>query len=360
MIKNKKIIFCIDTLGKGGAERVISVLSNEFCKYNDVYIITLFKEKIEYKINEKIKLIQLNNNSKNLFNYIKKIVQLKKIFKSIKPDVIISFLIKSSIFTAIAGKKYNLIISDRNDPNTEYKEKIHYFAMKNTYKNAKGFVFQTNDAKKYFEKIYKLSKYKVKIILNPVDRKFENVKICKDKKKEIISIGRLTPQKNFKLLIESFSRISEKIPEYKLNIYGNGEMYSELQAYIEDKGLTNRVFLKGICDNIQDVLSSTSIYVLSSNYEGMPNTLIEAMTVGLPVIATDCPCGGPKMLIQNKINGILVPKENSEIMSKEIMHLIKDEKLREKISIEARKIINKVKTEFIVKEWSNFILDIIS
>lgn len=360
MIKEKKIIFCIDSLEKGGAQRVISVLSNEFCKENEVYIITLFKVDIEYNFDDRIKVIQMDSNKKNIFSYIRKIKYMKKVINDIKPDIIISFLIKSSMFSSLGKGRYKLIISDRNDPKEEYKRKLHFFCMKNTYKKANGFVFQTEDAKRYFERIFDFSKYYNEIIFNPVDSKFENNVSSRERKNIIVSIGRLTAQKNFKLLIDSFYKIKDEIPQYNLKIYGKGELHDELERYIEYKGLKERVTLQGVSNNIQNVLLESKIYVLSSDYEGMPNTLVEAMTIGTPVIATDCPCGGPRMLIKNGENGLLVPVNESDALSRAILKLSQDEKMMEKFSVEGKKIIEYVRKDVIVEKWSNFIQTIIN
>ena len=276
MIRNKKIVFCIDSLEKGGAERVVSVLANNLSIENNVYIMTIDKEKIQYKLNDNISLIEIEKKYKKnnnpimnkifkLYKIIKKTKIMRKRFKSIKPDIIISFLPKASFMSVMANrKKYKLIISDRNDPAKEYNNLIHYILMKLLYSKANGFAFQTNDAMEYFNNKINLKNKKVDIIVNPVNPSFENYKNVANRKKKIISVCRLTEQKNIDLLIDAFYDLREKYKEYKLIIYGEGHLRDKLEDKIAKLKLTDQVKLPGIVDDVADKIYDSSLFVLTS------------------------------------------------------------------------------------------------
>lgn len=366
-MKNKKIIFCIDSLGKGGAERVVSTLANELSQNNQVSIITLVNEQVAYELNENVNLIELGKlkyNSKgksfkkvkSLYNLIYRTRELRKCFNRIKPDIIISFLPEASFLTVYANrKKYKLIISDRNDPNHEYQTFIYKKLVRILYPKADGYVFQTFDAKNYFNNIIDFKKKKYEIIVNPVNEKFINYPISKSKEKKIVSVGRLTEQKNIDLLIDSFSDIEKDFPEYTLTIYGDGNMREHLSNKIKSLNLENKIAMPGIVNNIQENIIDASLFVMSSDYEGIPNALIEAMTLGLPVISTDCPCGGPRMFIENEKNGFLISVGSRKELANTMKKVLSDDNLKNRIGKNAKDIVELVNPSVINSKWENFI-----
>ncbi len=368
--KNKKIAFCINSMCKGGAERVVSILSNNLSKENNVSIITMVKDDIAYELDKKIKVVELaksKNKIKNItinkilkiFKLVFRTIKLKFILEKEKYDLIISFLPEASFMTMLAKPEYSkVIISDRNDPKIEYNNKIYNILMKKLYPKADGYVFQTNDAKEYFNDIIDFENKKYDIIYNPVNPEFLNFEYNGEKNNEIVSVGRLTNQKNFELLIDAFSSIHSKYNDYKLVIYGEGELRESLENQIKKLGIEEYVSLPGVVSDVKNKICKSKIFVMTSNYEGMPNALIEAMCLGLAVISTDCPCGGPKMLIQNNKNGLLVDVNNLNSLTKTIELLINDNNLRDKIGKEALKTKKIVDSKSINKQWEKFINDL--
>lgn len=353
-----KILFCTSSMGKGGAERVISILSNRFINNNDVYILVNTNKNIEYELDKRIKVVQLDEkvNINPITRNIERIIKTKKKLKEIKPDIIISFLPMPSFRVIIANSKLKIpvIVSDRNDPNEEYKSKISKIFMKCLYPKANGFVFQTKQQKEYFSNEIQ---NKSIIIFNPIKNEFVGVDTKDIKKIEntIINVGRLVEQKNQKMLINAFSKVSKKHKKYNLKIYGEGPLKEEIEKQIELLNLKDRVMLMGLTDNIKDELANSKIFILSSNYEGMPNALIEAMSMGCGVISTDCPCGGPKELIDDGKNGILIQTGNEEELEKSINLLIENEEMLTEIGKNAQKVSSILEEKNIVKQWENYI-----
>lgn len=374
------ICFFITTLTKGGAERVISNLANSFSENssNNVEILTMYNTRVDYDINKNISLshlekkyiepYKLQNNYKGIKKFIKhvakyfKYIELKKNLKKYvmkkNYDVIIAFLPEPS-FMILSQRKYiksKIIISDRNDPKKEYNSIRTNYLMKKFYPLADGFVFQTEDAKAYFNNIIKCESG---IILNPVNNKFIKKPYEGKRSGNIVNIGRLEKQKNQISLIKAFDMIKDDIKGTNLKIYGDGSLKDFLQEYINKNNLKDRIFLMGQSDNIEKEIYDSSLFVLSSFYEGMPNVLVEAMCLGLPVISTDCDCGGPRMLINNGINGILVKTDNIEELANAMKKIIKNEKLSSELSRNAHLISKKVNERVILDDWIEFINKIV-
>lgn len=376
-----KICFFVPTLYKGGAERVIANLSNYIINsknINGIDIITMYNTDIEYKLDDRINVYSIDkkyveykkllNNYKGFlkllkrvkkaFNNIKIKLLLKKILKNNKYDLIISFLPEPS-FMILSLKKYikcPIIVSDRNDPNVEYSNLRSFYLMNKYYPLADAFVFQTDEARKYFKNI---NIKKFAIIPNPVNDDFIIDRYEGKRKKNIVNVARLNKQKNQLLLVKAFEKIKDEINDYNLIIYGEGPLRKELQNYINNNNLSDRVFLPGIIDDVKEKIYKASLFVLSSDYEGLPNALIEAMCLGLPVISTDCPCGGPKSIIQNNESGILVEVNNIEQMSQAIKRVLLDNDFSNKLGRNASKLSLIVSNSVINDKWLKFIEEII-
>lgn len=357
-----KILFYIGNLRKGGAERVVATLSNKLVEKNEVIIITTTDEKVEYSLDKSIKLFSLKNFDGNKNPLVKNIIYLKRLkdyIKEIDPDIILGFLPEPSYRLLILKPfiKSPVIISDRNDPKIEYASLKSRTIMKFLYKRADGFVFQTDEARDYFCK--KIQDKSI-VIANPVDDRFLKTKYVGYKSTEFINVGRLNEQKNQILLIESFKDVIKKYPNYKLLIYGEGSLKNELSMYIKDNKLNNNVKLCGNVDDIENILKDKKGFILSSKYEGMPNALMEAMAVGVPCISTDCPCGGPRELIKNNINGLLVKSNDKNELVSAMYKIIENDKMCKKIAMSAKKNMNNYSCNKIVSKWFDFMKEVCS
>lgn len=354
-----KLLFVTESLGAGGAERVISNLTNYLVENNDIEIVINTNE-VFYEINKKIKINYLCKSNIKFVKFCEKVLRvynLRKIIKKVKPDVLVSFLPKPSYRSIIAsfGLKHKLIISERNNPESEYDNIIKKALTFYLYKRVDGIVFQTLGQKKFFNKI----KFKKNIIIpNSLKNEFISEQHLK-KENTILNVGRLCSQKNQLLLIESFYEVYKKHPDYKLKIYGSGTLKQELMEKIEKLDLKKVVYIYPPIDKIKKEMLLSKIFVLSSNYEGLPNCLIEAMSCGTACISTNCPCGGPKELINDGINGMLFNVGQKEELIEKINYLIENEELRKSIENEAKKIKEKFNPFVINKKWESFILEVL-
>lgn len=361
----KKIMFYTMSLEKGGAERVISNLANELIKKYKVTIVTNIKSESEYKLDSSVKHIKIDKTTseKKINKIIKKIgyyrtKKLCQIVEQEKPDIIIAFLPEPSFrILKLKNKiKTPIIISDRNDPNIEYKGIVLKNLMKKRYKKADGFIFQTKEAKEYFNSIIKC---KSEVIYNAINKEFIIENPTEKRKKTIVSVGRLEKQKNHKLLIDAFEKFNKKDSSFELEIYGEGKLQGELKKMIESKGLNLKVHLMGKTDNVKKSISDASMFILSSDYEGMPNVLLEAMSMGIPCISTNCPIGGPKSIIKNEENGLLVETNNSEQLCEAMIRMSKDEELLKRIYDNHKAFLEEFDEKTIYKKWENYIENMI-
>lgn len=297
----------------GGAEKSLINLSNWLAENtNNKVILASVEGNIQaYPVSKKVifKGYEINA-SKRLKTHLEMFRNTYAVIKQIKPDIIIGFWIHPLFYALISGAAKNipLIYAERNDPDLDYS-KISKLMRNVMLKKAKGVVFQTKGAQSYFnKKIYDKSV----IIHNPVYIDETKYPIYDDGKKRIVTVGRLNRQKNQKMLIQAFKEIIKEFPGYILEIYGEGPLKKELQHDIDNSILKNKVHLMGAFPDVLDRIYGASLFVLPSLYEGMPNALLEAMCLGIPVISSDCPCGGPAEIIENGINGFLFEVNNRQ------------------------------------------------
>lgn len=354
-----KCLFVASSMNFGGAERVMSILSNAWCDKNcEVKILlTRTPAQSKYALNKNVELLSCYDRVKRA--WIPHVVIMKSIrslCKAWRPDVVISFYNDVAALTALAttGCHIPLIYSERNDPNRVNQRTVDKTYRRIVEQSARGFVFQTTGAQKcYPKKVQDRSA----VILNPLDTTGFPTHDFTSEKKEIVTVGRLEPQKNQKILIDAFSKFAKDFPDYKLTIYGEGSLRPELEQFIQSKGLQDRVMLPGSKNRIQEHIKDAALFVLSSDYEGIPNALIEAMAIGLPCVSTDCSPGGARELINDGENGVIVDCGNSDALAKAMVLLLEDREKAQKMGINAKKICRRVDKELVCNRWLDFIMD---
>lgn len=337
----------------GGAEKSIIYLATWLSENTDNEVVLASVEGNErpFKIGNKVKYIGYEIDYRNkVYTHIQILRNTKEILKNENPDFLISFWIHPMFYGYITrGIKCRAIYSERNDPSLEYGifTKILRWVV---LQKVCGIVFQTKEAMNYFAKNIKK---KSVVIHNPVYIKKNDFQSIVEYDKRIVNVGRLNEQKNQELLIDAFAKISDLYPEYVLEIYGDGPLKKKLQKKIEDNGLSDRVKLMGAHKDVINRIYGARLFVLSSSYEGMPNALLEAMSIGVPVISSDCPCGGPKEIIEDGINGYLFEVENVDSLITVINRAFKDDP--KKISENEKKICNTHSADMIFGQWMDYI-----
>lgn len=346
----KDIIFVVNRLYGGGAERVVSILANSLCrKGHRITIYSFCKPEANYKLDPAIRLKRLDVSSR--FNYLKKVKRIIKLRNALSENQcsVIAFEYFVNMQTAAASLflKNRLVISERNDP-------VHTGSRAGKLRNilyrfADVLVCQTDDAKQYFpEKI----KRKSVVIPNPVTQELPKP-YSQRRSKEIVTFCRIEKQKNIYLLVDSFEMLCHEFPGYKLVIYGDGGEKTKLEKYIIDKGLQEKIRIFGFTPNVHKLILKSAMYVNSSDYEGLSNAMLEAMAIGLPVIATDCPCGGARAVINSGENGILVPVGDPFELYKAMKSVINNQDYAQRLSNNASKIRNELNPDKICPLWES-------
>lgn len=305
------ICFTISSLHCGGAERVVSTLANNFVflKHKvSIVLVSSYEKDSFYKLDKSINLIPLLSTKKKT-GFIRRVFSLRKKLKAIKPDVVVAFLPHICVYSycALLGTKIPLVCSERNNPYT-YSKNMQRM-LKKIFAHSCGCVFQTNDARKFYGDVHDANSI---VIPNPVYLNPKAINYHPKKENLFISVGRLVPQKRFDLLIKAFNEFRQKHESYKLVIYGDGNLKDELLALISSLNAQNYIELR---DNNPDwhVDAKKSIALVStSDFEGMPNCLEEALCLGCQCIATDCPIGGTKDLFNLLDAGYLVEPNSKE------------------------------------------------
>ena len=362
-----KYCFLIAGLNSGGAERVMSSLINYLVNDDEIYLITFTDKDLFYEIDQRIHHININyflpekgikRKLKLPYIEIKRIIRLIKILKTIKPNCVVSFCVTANLFNIaqkILYKRVPCIISERNDPTKH--SKLIKLICKQTYKYADLIICQS----RFVEKFYLDSNGKTCVLPNPL--LIENIPDYKEniiRKNKIVTIGRLAEQKNQKSLIDAFSIIYQKYPKFVLEIYGEGALYNDLLNYIKNLNLENNVKLMGVKKNILECISDAKLFVLPSKYEGFPNVLLEAMSLGLPVISTDFSTGVAHDLIKDNINGFVVKVDDIKEMAKKIIEIIENEELQKQMSLNNLYVREDYSISKIGEEWKNVIDKIVN
>jgi len=365
MATKQKIAFVLGSLTSGGAERVVTTLSNSFIKKYDVTIITFKKSEPFYELHDSINLVSCIDDiapSKTLLHSLllnfRLLRALISLLKKNKIDLVIGFITMANVLTIISAKilKIPCIVSERNNPYIDATPTFWKFCRKYTYPLTDFLIVQTNLIKKFYSELVKNDK--IEVVPNPISPDLSSKRVVNSKKKKIIlNVGKLHDQKNHELLIKAFNDIDHG--DWKLHIVGEGENRPILENLINDLGLDAKVFLLGRKNNIQDHYNSAKVFAFTSNYEGFPNALIEAMHFGLPCVSTDCPTG-PSELIQDGENGFLVPVDDQEQLSKRLQMLIDDTELQKQFSSGAMDATKDYNASIVTHKWEQTIAKVLS
>lgn len=320
----KRLSILTFSLGSGGAERVVSTLLHELRGEFDITLV-LMNETIHYELPEGQKVLYLSR-SKIDENGMVKLLKIPLLAfkyalmcKKNRIDVSLSFMNRPNYINALQkllNRKIRVIASERIAPSMEYatdslKDRISRGMIKRLYPLAQTVIANASGIKEELVELFGIDEKKVEVIHNPVD--IQKINRMKDdplsfdfKQFTFVTVGRLYPQKNHKLLIEAFATLGES--NARLIIIGEGPLRNELEKLVQTKGVEERVFLVGRQENPYQWLSRSDCFVLSSDYEGFPNALLEALACGLAVIATDCQ-SGPREILEHRGEryGELVP-----------------------------------------------------
>jgi GalNAc-alpha-(1->4)-GalNAc-alpha-(1->3)-diNAcBac-PP-undecaprenol alpha-1,4-N-acetyl-D-galactosaminyltransferase len=354
----KKCLLLIPRMGNGGAERVMATIANNLCGENEVQIVTMTDAESFYALDERVMITGLgqNVNRKNkltlLFSMgiggLKTFFALKKKINNEKPDVVLSFLQSANmmaILLKMLGGKFRLVVSERCAP--EERGFGNRFFEKHFYCKADVTVCQSKKVMEFFKE---KDREKMVVIPNPIAASAIPPRFEGKRRHTVVGVGRLSDQKNFEMLIRAFASLPERFSDYTMEIYGGGPLEDKLKALIEEKGLSGRAALMGVKKNVMHYISDVALYVMSSNYEGFPNALAEAMATGIPVISTDFSTGVAGDIVKAE-NGIVIPVGDEKALVSAMEKMLSEEDKWESMSLENRKLLDTLSEKNVMEKW---------
>ena len=319
------ICFTVSAMNTGGAERVVSTLCNELSSrghHVSIVMASVNKKESFYDLANQIELFALCEGYAKKVSPFKRVELLRKKYEELKPDIVISFLPHICVYTWLSLRNGNIpyILSERNDPN-QYSV-LYKALIKKAFKAAHGCVFQTHDAIKWYRKNAKGTD---RVIFNAVGlTSVPPVGMLIKRKKSVLFVGRIDEQKNYKMLLEAYKLFLEYNDEYVLDIYGDCPQEKIFFEYARKLGVEDKIHHHGKSSTWHKDEYNAGLFVSTSNYEGMSNSLQEAAALGIPCVATDCPIGGSKELSGIFDNIILSPVNDPKNFCRNMRSMVTD------------------------------------
>ena len=349
----KDIIFITNYFFICGAATVMKMILQHLSKTKtEIKLVSFLHDDNIYPIPENIEYIKLNDKMNlNFIDKIKSMFRLRKIIKKTPNSVIVSFeyFINMRVIISSFLLKNKVIVSERNDPSKSgnKKKKIRNFL----YMFADTLVCQTNDAKNYFP--IKIQK-KTVVIPNLVRDDLPKPYFGKRKKK-IVTFCRIEKQKNLFMMVDAFKIFLSKYSDYTLEIYGDGTEKQKIIDYVKENGIEDKVIFKPFIQNLHNQILDYTMFISTSDFEGISNSMLESLTIGLPTICTDCPCGGAKMAIINNENGLLSSVGDVNEFAEKMIYLVENPELMKKFTDNYKITKTRFESTKILSEWESVI-----
>ncbi|SDH58140.1 glycosyltransferase family 4 protein [Winogradskyella thalassocola] len=360
-----KIDFIISSLGGGGAERVLTLMVNNLAKNreNRITVITLFEGRKEYELDSNIKRVKLKQTKYIPSHTFRSIINLSRHYKnkSNRPDVIISFVTLTNLITIIVAKLFSIkIIAQEHNSHLRYmqgRKHITNFTKKYVYKKADVVTVLTSFDIEYYKK------YGVNVYVMPNPCSFKAIKTNSNKREKVIlAAGHLNRyhHKGFDNLINLMAPVFKAHPDWQLKIAGAGdEGINYLRKLAIENSIEDKIIFTGFIDNISEVMYQSSIFILSSRFEGLPMVLLEAMSQGMTCISFNCKTG-PSDIIEDNVNGLLIENQNMSQMQNALINLLSNEKLRKRLANEGIKSLDKYHILAITERYNLLINKIVN
>lgn len=356
------IVLAIGSLRGGGAERVLCIMADAWVERGYQVTILTFEQEdavAAYPLSDLVDVVRLNLNTPvsnklgALMRSWNSVLRLRATIRRLKPDVVVSFIDQVNILIVLACKGLSLpvIISERVHPAYHDIGRFWSILRRLVYNGATTLVVQTKDIADWFLSWCSMN---VLIIPNPVRQPQKQWVENSQERPIVIAAGRLMHQKGFDLLIKAFARVADEFPEWDLIIHGEGEDRLFLEKLAVNSGVQDRVSFPGWTSDLAGALVKANVFCLSSRFEGFPNALSEAMSLGLPVLSTNCPSGPADMITDDK-DGVLVQPDSIHALAQGLRRLMADAPLRSRLGASARSVSKRYRLERIVDMWDECI-----
>lgn len=347
-----KICICIGKLSYSGAENVVRFLLESFIKREyETSVLLLEREPTESENVNGLRVESAIVNTSSMLSTVQRVVNIRRALKRLRPDIFIIFnceMAFSSIPATFFLRKMKTVVCERNDPTMVPARRSRRRLRDFLYRFADVGVYQTERIAQYFERITPNNF----VIENPIRQKGAMCVDVAKRRKVFATVARLDDkQKNQSMMIRGFVSAAMKHPEYELHLIGDGPDRAKYEALVNRLNANKRVKFLGRHENPQELISDCRAFLLTSEYEGMPNALIEAMSIGLPCISTNCLGGGAEALIKDGFNGIIIDRNDEEALTRNIIRLMEDEELCRNLGENAFYINERLDAEVITNAW---------
>ncbi|MDZ7629520.1 MAG: glycosyltransferase family 4 protein [Parvularculaceae bacterium] len=362
--KKAKILFVLSGLGAGGAERVVTALCNRWRRGGvDVAIATFENAGATpyYPLEDGLTVHRLGvpTAPDSLLSAIRqtwlRVRALSALIRKERPSVVVSFLTKINIVSLLAAPAdVPVIVSERNNPKQQRFNILWRAARAMTFSKAYAFVAMTQGVIDAYPAYRRPNS---KLIPNPVI--IPETIVRRSDGRMLAAVGRLTRQKRFDVLLEAFARIATDFPDWRLIIWGEGEERAALERQRDHLGLTDRVSFPGLSQSPGAWLETADMFVLSSDFEGWGNVIVEAMAAGLPVISTDCDFG-PREIIEHEVSGFLVKHGDASALAAGLTQILRDDLLRARLGAAAKVRAETFALPGVARSWETLFAEAIA
>ena len=350
----KKIAMIVHGLSGGGAERVAAILASYLVAHqHEVLYLCVYNtaeedNKARYPLDERVKVKYISAKPDlPVVRFAARSIRIRQELRRFSPDDVVSLITYEAVLAAFA--RYPFIYSLRNDPERSMQLGMRSRLTRIMLSKATKIVFQSKGARDYFHGEYD---GKSVVIPNPINTKALPLWTDFEHQKRFMTASRLAGQKNLSMLVEAFSMVHREHPDYTLEIYGKGSEESALAAQIQTLHAEDYIFLKGFSSDIHAVMAQSSGFVLSSNHEGLSNSMLEALCIGVPCICTDCPPGSNREFITSGENGFLTKVGDAQDMKEKICTLIENPALAAAFAEKNLETRRRLDTEIVCRQWA--------
>lgn len=348
----KRVAIIAHGLSDGGAERVASMIANHYARkgHQVLYLAALCPDK-EYPLDENITYRYIDVRQKpHATWFLRRSRRIDRELREFGAEIAVSFLEKDAIIPNLR-KTVPIVYSLRNAPETATQNPVLKAITFFSYRRAKKIVFQTQGAMDYFPEDIRS---RGTIIPNPLTRGLPYWD-PHGHEKRIITACRLTPQKNLPMLIRAFGIFHANHPDYRLEIYGKGPLLSQLQALCRELNIQDAVDFPGHSTEIHNIMATSAAFVLSSDFEGLSNSMLEALAIGVPTVCTDCAPGGAREYITDGANGFLIPVGDVLALAEKLEWLVSDPGLCQRMSWQATQVRQKLNPDTVLSQWEQVV-----
>lgn len=361
-----RLALVISQLGVGGAERVLSTMASYWAdRGHDITLLTLWSQDSDfYPLSPTVKRVALGimDSSANLRQTLRttwrRLRALRAELRSARPEVAISFMDTINMLTLLAtrGLSIPVVISERTDPAQHPIGTLRSWVRRGIYPWADAIVVPSRGAARWVEASIHGSL--LRVIPNPVHKRSAEASPKPPRQgRLVVTLGRLIPEKQLDYLLRAFARCSPGHPEWSLEILGEGPDRVRLLALATTLGIRDRVRLPGNVPDPESILRRADLFVLTSRYEGFPNSLLEAMASGLPAVSFDCP-SGPNEIIRQGVDGVLVPPQDLDALADSMARLMSDDAERKRLAARAVEVAERFGVERIMAMWEDVLREV--